>query len=76
MRTLSCESVTERWDGAERPEGGKIGMQQYEKKKLPKDVEGILEYFGADLSASGEPDEKPDLEEMVKDTEEGSHANS
>ena len=42
-------------------------MQQYGKKKLPKDVERILEYFG---------DEKPELEEMVKDTEEGSHANS
>ena len=47
-----------------------------QEKKLPEDVKKILEHFGADLGASGEPDGKPELEEMVKDTEEGSHANS
>lgn len=55
-------------------------MQQYEEKKLlPEDVKRVLEHFGADLGASGEPEGKPELEEMVKDieeVEEGSHANS
>ena len=53
-------------------------MQQYEEKKLlPEDVKRVLEHFGADLGASGEPEGKPELEEMVKDieeAEEGSHA--
>jgi len=51
-------------------------MQKYEKKKLPEDVKKVLEHFGADLDASGEPEGTPELEEMVKDTKEESHANS
>lgn len=51
-------------------------MQQ-QKKKLAKDVIEILERLGADLGASGEPNGKPELEEIVEDLDgEETNANS
>lgn len=51
-------------------------MLQQGKKKLAEDVKKILEHFGADLNASGEPEGKPELEEMIEDIGEENHANS
>lgn len=37
----------------------------FETKKIPVDVQKTLDYYGADLDNSGEPDEAPEDEGVV-----------
>ena len=37
----------------------------FETKKIPADVQKTLDYYGADLDDSGEPDEAPEDEGIV-----------